>query len=90
MISASKSTLSINNLKILTPKVTKNLMNLRETFCESPPRLVRIPLWCINLVYIITKVSYELKHVRFKFLQLCIFWSEAKPIKEILKILKYS
>ena len=30
--------LSLNNLKILWPKVTKNLMNLRKKFCESPPR----------------------------------------------------
>jgi len=35
MISASKSTLSLNNLKILRPKVTKNLSNLHEKFCES-------------------------------------------------------
>ena len=38
MICASKSTLSLNNLKILKPKVTKNLKNLRKKFCESPPR----------------------------------------------------
>ncbi len=34
---ASKSTLSLINLKILMPKVTKNLTNLRKKFCESPP-----------------------------------------------------
>jgi len=38
MISASKSTLSLNNLNILRPKVTKNLTNLPKKFCESPPR----------------------------------------------------
>jgi len=37
MISASKSTLSLNNLKILRPKVTKNLTNLCKKFYESPP-----------------------------------------------------
>jgi hypothetical protein len=37
MISASKITLSQNNLNILRPKVTKNLTNLRKKFCESPP-----------------------------------------------------
>jgi len=37
MISASKSTLGLKNLKILRPKVTKNLTNLRKKFCESPP-----------------------------------------------------
>jgi len=37
MISVSKSSLSLNNLKILRPKVTKNLMNLSEKFCELPP-----------------------------------------------------
>jgi len=38
MISASKSTLSLNNLKILRLKVTENLMNLLKMFCEYPPR----------------------------------------------------
>jgi len=37
MISASKSTLSLNNLKILRPKVTKNLTNLRKSFVNSHP-----------------------------------------------------
>ncbi len=41
MISASKSTLSLNYLMILGPKVTeKNLTNLLEKFCEFPPRNV--------------------------------------------------
>ncbi len=40
MIFASKSTLSLNNLKILRPKVTKNLTNLPKKFCEFPPRFV--------------------------------------------------
>jgi len=34
---ASKSNLSLNNLKILSPKVTKNVTNLHKKFCESPP-----------------------------------------------------
>jgi len=38
MIFASKSTLSLKNLKILWPKDTKNLKNLPEKFCESPSR----------------------------------------------------
>jgi len=37
MISASKSTLSLNNLKMLRPKVTQNLTNFCKKFCESPP-----------------------------------------------------
>jgi len=39
MISASKTAVSLNNLKILRPKVMKNLTNLPKKFCESPP-------WC--------------------------------------------
>ncbi len=31
-------TLSLNNLKILRHKVTKNLTNFLKKFCESPPR----------------------------------------------------
>jgi len=38
MISASKSTLSQNNLRIFRPKVTKNLRNFCKKFCDSPPR----------------------------------------------------
>jgi len=36
MIPASKSTLSLNNFKILRPKVKKNLMNLCKKFIEYP------------------------------------------------------
>jgi len=37
MMSAFKSTLSLINLKILMPKVTKNLTNFRRKFCELHP-----------------------------------------------------
>jgi len=40
MISASKSTLNLNDLKILRPKVKKNLINLCKKFWEFPPREV--------------------------------------------------
>jgi len=39
MISASKTTFSLKNLKILRPKRTKNLTNLHKKFWESPPRM---------------------------------------------------
>ena len=38
MTYASKTTFCLNNLKILRPKVTKNLTNLRKKFCEFPHR----------------------------------------------------
>jgi len=38
MKSASKSTLSLNNLINLRAKVTKNLTNLPKKFCEFRPR----------------------------------------------------
>ncbi len=37
MISASKNTLSLNNLKNLRSKGMKNLTNFGKKFCESPP-----------------------------------------------------
>jgi hypothetical protein len=37
MISASKTTFIQFNLKILRPKVTQNIKNLRKKFCESAP-----------------------------------------------------
>jgi len=42
MISASKTTFIHYNLKILRPKVTKNIKNLRKKFCEFRPRGKRI------------------------------------------------
>ncbi len=38
MISASKTTLSFKDLKILRPKVRKNLTSLPKKFYEFPPR----------------------------------------------------
>ncbi len=38
IISASKTTYTHNNPKILRPKVTKNIKNLHKKFCEFPPR----------------------------------------------------
>jgi len=40
LIAASKTTFSHYNLKILRPRVTKNLTNFCKKFCEFPPRLV--------------------------------------------------
>ncbi len=40
MISASKTTYNDYNLKILRPKVKKNIKNLRKKFCEFPPRRI--------------------------------------------------
>jgi len=39
MICASKSTVSLNYIKFLGPKVTRNLTNLPKKFCESQPCL---------------------------------------------------
>jgi len=47
MISASKSTLSLNNLKNLRPKVTKNLMNSPKKLCEF--QLCSYQNCCYNL-----------------------------------------
>ena len=35
MTYVSKTTFCLNNLKILRPKVTKNIKNLRKNFCEQ-------------------------------------------------------
>ncbi len=40
MISASRITFSHYSLKILRPKVRKNLTNLHKKFCEFPPRSI--------------------------------------------------
>jgi hypothetical protein len=40
MISASKTTFSHYNLKILRPKVTKNIKNLLKKFCKFQSRLI--------------------------------------------------
>jgi len=40
-MSASETTFSHYNLKILMPKVTKNITNFCKKFCEFPPSRVR-------------------------------------------------
>jgi len=50
MISASKTTFNHYNLKILMPKVRKNLKNLLKKFCESQPRGPNVdPKWFTKL-----------------------------------------
>ncbi len=53
MISALKSTLKLNNLKILRPKVTKNLTNFCKKFCKSPPP------WLLSFFFRIRKIFSE-------------------------------
>ena len=36
MTYASKTSFCLNNLKIVMPKVMKNITNLRKKFCEFP------------------------------------------------------
>jgi hypothetical protein len=59
MISASKSTLSLNNIKILRPKVTKNITNWRKKFCESPPRSTCKETWYKKLFDVNVTMSYQ-------------------------------
>ncbi len=51
MISASKTTYSHYNLKILRPKVTKNIKNLRKKFCEFRPCLIADYILVYSLNY---------------------------------------
>jgi len=64
LISALKTTYSHYNLKILRPKVKKNIKNLRKKFCEFPPWALRCnmcdPLICSKLSFNI-KVPKKLK-----------------------------
>jgi len=54
MISASKTTYSHYNLKILRPKVKKNIKNLHKKFCEFPPRyLSLVAFFLVTVVLII-------------------------------------
>ncbi len=75
MISATKSTLSSNNLKILRHKVTKNLTNFCRKFCEPHPvdDLVKLlflslrrisPFFADNLGHFVINYFflYETKH----------------------------
>jgi len=57
MISASKTTFSHFNLKILRPEVTKNIENFCKTFCEFRPRSVADPLSPFFLGFLIFAVK---------------------------------
>ena len=65
MISASKTTLSHFNLKILRPKVTQNIKNLRKKFCESAPSFFNIffdSLFFL-LIVILRRLHNNLSHI---------------------------
>ncbi len=38
LLTLRTTALSLNNLKMLRPKVTKNLTDMPKKFCETPPR----------------------------------------------------
>jgi len=42
MISDSKTTVNLNNFKILRPEVTKKIKILRMKFCEFPPSYLNL------------------------------------------------
>ncbi len=78
MIYTSKSTLSLDDLKILSPKVTKNLTNLHNKFCESPPwprrdssEVTRVKLGynehAGNDLFVISLIRYKREGLRIKF-----------------------
>jgi len=50
MISASKTTYSHYNIKILRPKNTKNIKNLPKNFCEFPPRSLKTQMKLIVMI----------------------------------------
>jgi len=66
---ALKTTFNPKHLNILKPKVTKNLTNLHEKFCESPPCFV---IWGNKISHIINMISVSDAKVKkcFKHLKL--------------------
>jgi len=69
MISASKTTFSLKNLKILRPKNTKNVTNLLKKFCEF------LPCYILDCMYTntISNLSNKLKTI-LDFLKLNFFY----------------
>ncbi len=61
MKSASKSTLSLNNLKILWPKVRKNLKNLPKKFFESLARAIIMLIWLHLIIFLMTFALFYFK-----------------------------
>jgi len=71
MISASKTTFSHYILKILRPKVMKNLTNLPKKFCEFQPCFTLVLLGCskvaitnaffTNTLWLVSPASFEKK-----------------------------
>jgi len=62
MISTSKNDLSLNNLKILRPKVTKNL----NKFCESPPCALIEQVWILstfNAAFLVGKSFFLIQNL---------------------------
>ncbi len=59
MIYALKTSFSLYNLKILRPKVTKNLTKLLKKFCEFRPRFLR--RFCYSLAHSFFRTRSSLK-----------------------------
>ncbi len=98
MISASKKALSLNNLKILSYKVTKNLTNFPKKFCESHPDFwfivnkvfLQNPLWiriASNLIGVV--ISTEKIAVKFIYsLHLYFEWKYRLPFTQKFPLLQ--
>jgi len=66
MISALKTTFSLNNLRILRPKVTKNLTNSLKKFCEFPPGSYRRGPLLYNWTIVVTDQKIKKALTRYK------------------------
>ncbi len=72
MISAWKLTLNQNNLKILRPKVKKNIKNLCKKFCESPPRCPSLFVGVTFLKLLTLRTAKNVKSIKVKIAK-CLF-----------------
>ncbi len=80
MISASKTTFSHFNLKILRPKVTKNIKNLHKKFCEfSPINLKRLQLFELRQFFKVcqTMINFNKNNI----LDFILVWAKRKQWK---------
>jgi len=74
LISASKTNYRHYNLKILRPKVTKNIKNLHKKFCEFPPwpsTSISTTILCPTLPVHSTRSYTQLLHFTFTCSMLC-------------------
>ncbi len=91
MISASKATFRLNNIKIFRLKVKKNLTTFCKKFCESPPRGINVSIPSLKYLIACVKKSDWEETIHFYIFTL-YYYNRCKILEswELIKLALFS